>query len=155
MSNLKEAGTLLGQVVFGANNFLSEKRLSFLWKWRKICIFFDAIFLWIKWFRKFRKKNFFAHPIQHTRWSAFSWARKGCKDQRGPSLKNKPARIPRWKTFFSEKVTSECVVRDIINCEIGPPLQFLLLLALFWLFLQTAKILSKKRRKMWPSKLET
>ena len=32
------------------------------------------------------------HLGEETRWSAFSWARKGCKTQRGSSLKNKPAR---------------------------------------------------------------
>ena len=33
--------------------------------------------------------------------------------------------------------------------------QFWLVLALFWFFLQTAKNLRKKWRKLWPSKLET
>ena len=239
MSNLKEAGTLLGQVVFGANNFLWEKWLSFLWKWRNICIFFlmqyfcelndlenfekkciggreirthitlgafklwwrnimqqlyqtqqslwvsgrilsheinfpgsnptqsycvhvefkgnwytfgpgvfwrkqviirkmtiffvkvkenlhffNAIFLRITRFKKFRKKFFFAYPIQHTRWSAFSWARKlagvpsvgrgrDARPSEGPRWRISQRGIPRWKRFFSEKVTSECVVRDI------------------------------------------
>ena len=118
MSNLKETGTLLGQVFFGPNKLLSEKWLSFSWKWRKICIFFNAIFLRITRFKKFRKKFFFAYPIQHNRWSAFRWARRGCKAQRGSSLKNKPARIPRWKTFFQRQGNERLCCTGHINITI-------------------------------------
>ena len=92
-----------GPGVFWPKQVIIRKMTIFFVKVKENLHFFNAIFLRITRFKKFRKKFVFPYPIQHNRWSAFRWARRGCKAQRGSSLKNKPARSPRWKTFFQRQ----------------------------------------------------
>ena len=54
----------------------------------------------------------------------------------------------KWVRFLKSALKTDLeTIR--INCKIWPPLQILLLSAFFWLFLQTAKILRNKWRKLW------
>ena len=68
---------------------------------------------------------------------------------RGMNLHNNIENDAKWVRFLKSALKTDLeTIR--INCKIWPPLQILLLSAFFWLFLQTAKILRKKWRKLWP-----
>ena len=58
------------------------------------------------------------HLGEETRWSAFSWARKGCKTQRGSSLKNKPARKFSLENIYQREGNERVCCTGHINITI-------------------------------------